>query len=250
MNKNRTTTYFKYAIGEILLVVIGILIALQINNWNEERKERARAIHYLINLKTDLHNEVENNEYFAISRFEAAKMCSFLLNTEAPQNIQEVKEYTDNYEKVFAWKGFVPINNTFKELLSSGNLSLIKNNSVKNGLLELDKLYAKISITEHHMRREYEEYLYDIHVKNTSAIEFFDNTTPKYGLLNRLDINDIPEVKHDKLVQDAQWQSNNPIFNNGLKLALMNNSHLAGMHKELVQYINTLLNYIDEEIKQ
>ena len=39
MEKNNTTKYFKYAIGEIALVVIGILIALSINNWNENRKE-------------------------------------------------------------------------------------------------------------------------------------------------------------------------------------------------------------------
>ena len=38
MEKNKTGKYFKYAIGEIVLVVIGILIALQINNWNENRK--------------------------------------------------------------------------------------------------------------------------------------------------------------------------------------------------------------------
>lgn len=35
LNKGKTNKYFKYAIGEIVLVVIGILIALQINNWNE-----------------------------------------------------------------------------------------------------------------------------------------------------------------------------------------------------------------------
>jgi hypothetical protein len=37
--ENKTGKYFKYAIGEIILVVIGILIALQINNWNEARKK-------------------------------------------------------------------------------------------------------------------------------------------------------------------------------------------------------------------
>lgn len=40
MSENKTGKYLKYAIGEILLVVIGILIALQINNLNEERKLR------------------------------------------------------------------------------------------------------------------------------------------------------------------------------------------------------------------
>jgi hypothetical protein len=42
MSENKTRRYFKYAIGEIVLVVIGILIALQINNWNENRKEQRR----------------------------------------------------------------------------------------------------------------------------------------------------------------------------------------------------------------
>jgi len=38
MEKNKTGKYLKYAFGEIMLVVIGILIALQINNWNEEKR--------------------------------------------------------------------------------------------------------------------------------------------------------------------------------------------------------------------
>jgi len=55
--ENKTSKYFKYAIGEIALVVIGILIALQINNWNEKRKEkfaeRELLTYTLENLKTD-----------------------------------------------------------------------------------------------------------------------------------------------------------------------------------------------------
>ena len=42
MEQNKTGKYFKYAIGEIILVVIGILIALSINNWNEDRKDKVR----------------------------------------------------------------------------------------------------------------------------------------------------------------------------------------------------------------
>ncbi len=51
MSENKTGKYFKYAIGEIVLVVLGILIALQINNWNEQRKQRKLEESTLIEAK-------------------------------------------------------------------------------------------------------------------------------------------------------------------------------------------------------
>ena len=54
MEKNKTGKYFKYAIGEIILVVIGILIALQINNWNEKRKDRINERVLYSRIITDL----------------------------------------------------------------------------------------------------------------------------------------------------------------------------------------------------
>ena len=52
--ENKTSKYFKYAIGEIVLVVIGILIALQINNWNENKKKTSLEIKHLKELKSDI----------------------------------------------------------------------------------------------------------------------------------------------------------------------------------------------------
>ena len=54
INQNRMGKYFKYAIGEIILVVIGILIALQINNWNEERSQRKLEQSILLEMKENL----------------------------------------------------------------------------------------------------------------------------------------------------------------------------------------------------
>jgi hypothetical protein len=54
MEKNKTGKYFKYAIGEIVLVVIGILIALSINNWNEERKNILNESQLVKNIVEDL----------------------------------------------------------------------------------------------------------------------------------------------------------------------------------------------------
>ena len=53
MEQNKTRKYFKYAMGEILLVVLGILIALQINNWNENRKKEILKSEYIIALIND-----------------------------------------------------------------------------------------------------------------------------------------------------------------------------------------------------
>ncbi len=53
MEKNKTGKYLKYAFGEIVLVMIGILLALQINNWNQQRVQNKEEQVALINLKQD-----------------------------------------------------------------------------------------------------------------------------------------------------------------------------------------------------
>ncbi len=65
--ENRFSKYLIYALGEIVLVVIGILIALQINNWNENRKDLARAHHVLTNLSEEIRQDsiYFNNVYNA-----------------------------------------------------------------------------------------------------------------------------------------------------------------------------------------
>ena len=63
MEKNKTGKYFKYAIGEIILVVIGILIALSINNWNEERKGKSLAKQYANELIRDLKQDTVGIRY-------------------------------------------------------------------------------------------------------------------------------------------------------------------------------------------
>lgn len=58
--QNMNSKYLKYAIGEIILVVIGILIALRINNWNERRKELTQMTENLYSLKEDLKTDSTN----------------------------------------------------------------------------------------------------------------------------------------------------------------------------------------------
>ena len=62
IEKNQMGKYFKYAIGEILLVVIGILIALQINNWNEERKLNLEQKKLISDISTEIKMNIETLE--------------------------------------------------------------------------------------------------------------------------------------------------------------------------------------------
>lgn len=54
LNEGKTTKYLKYAIGEIVLVMIGILLALQVNNWNQDRQLKLKEKNILLELKRDL----------------------------------------------------------------------------------------------------------------------------------------------------------------------------------------------------
>ncbi|NNL15387.1 MAG: hypothetical protein HKO81_01945, partial [Flavobacteriaceae bacterium] len=62
MSTGNTSKYLKYAVGEILLVVIGILIALQINNWNEGRKDRVGEQTILVQLEKEYHENLQQLE--------------------------------------------------------------------------------------------------------------------------------------------------------------------------------------------
>lgn len=61
MRKNKIGKYFKYAIGEIVLVMIGILLALQVNNWNQDRMNRKKSLSYMKSLVEDLESDI--NQY-------------------------------------------------------------------------------------------------------------------------------------------------------------------------------------------
>ncbi|WP_411768405.1 DUF6090 family protein [Winogradskyella sp. A3E31] len=67
--KNQTEKYFKYAIGEIILVVIGILIALQVNNWNERRVTKIELDKILVDIKYDLEDDLKKVEESTLSSY-------------------------------------------------------------------------------------------------------------------------------------------------------------------------------------
>lgn len=153
--------YLLYAIGEILLVVIGILIALQINNQNDLRKDRIKEIQYLENIKTDLNiNLLEMDRYLDI-RTENIEGAARIIEHFEGKPITDYSAFNADGVKIYNWQKFYMNNNTFQELVNSGNLALISNESIKNMLLDIESLYKTMKSEEDHYRFDTEKLLYE-----------------------------------------------------------------------------------------
>ncbi|MGA9575015.1 MAG: DUF6090 family protein [Lysobacterales bacterium] len=161
MRENKLNKYLLYATGEILLVVIGILIALQINNQNDERKERIREIHYLENIKTDLDiNLLEMDRYLDI-RTESIAAANRIIEHFEGKPITDVSAFNADGVQIYSWQKFWQNNNTFQELVNSGNLALISSDAIKKKLLDIESLYKKMKSEEDHFRFDTEKLIYE-----------------------------------------------------------------------------------------
>ena len=122
MEKNITGKYFKYAIGEIVLVVIGILIALSINNWNQERVSKIKAYAYLNQINNDLSLDLEYYD----SMIKAASIMSQIYDDALRGNMENdsLTAYvgqiiTVNYDPV----EFGP---SYSSFVNAGDIELIE----------------------------------------------------------------------------------------------------------------------------
>lgn len=159
--ENRLGKYLLYAVGEILLVVIGILIALQINNQNDLRKDRIKELHYLENIKTDLGiNLLEMDKYLDTRAGYIAGAARIIEHFEG-KPITDYSAFNADGVNIYSWSKYYQNNNTFQELVNSGNLALISNEVIKNQLLDIESRYKKLKSEEDHTRFDTEKMIYD-----------------------------------------------------------------------------------------
>jgi len=133
--ENKTGKYFKYAIGEIILVVIGILIALQINNWNENRKNKITEADYYCRILDDFEfNEKLINETSKITT-NKIKLCKELI-LDLNKTPNDRSKILNKFVVVVRQDVFVPSNIAFEEITSSGQLKLLTDLKLKNRLIQ------------------------------------------------------------------------------------------------------------------
>ena len=122
--ENKTSKYFKYAIGEIILVVIGILIALQINNWNEDRKNNTLERVFINNLITDLKSDVNHlNEVITFNEKKIIYFDSILAYSN--KNINSLSDHTQLFLSILKatsqFESFKNQNRTLNNLVTLDN---------------------------------------------------------------------------------------------------------------------------------
>ena len=135
LTENKISKYLLYAFGEIILVVIGILIALQINNWNEDRKDQIRLKNHYKELLDELNND-ENNLKQIIENVrkyndQAFEISEFINST---QPITDTTKIVTDLLDVEAYGFFSVSNSAYSTLISSGDIQLIINTKLKNAL--------------------------------------------------------------------------------------------------------------------
>ena len=138
MTKGNSSKYLKYAVGEILLVVIGILIALQINNWNTKRINRKAEDQYIMRITNELKSE--------IVEFESHK-GEFEFKQEALNRIVKIWQSEERvladsllYINDFTTAGYMgpwynePV--AWTQLVQTGDLKLLKNQELVDALFK------------------------------------------------------------------------------------------------------------------
>lgn len=208
MEKNKTGKYLKYAIGEIVLVVIGIMIALSINNWNQQNQKRDLE---LINLKAiknsliaDLELEIKPGIiYYADSKKAEKEILNNYQNSLGLSN----GSLTSHYKKWLRrdWR-FVFNSAAFDNLKSIG-IDIISN----------DSLRASVSSIYNHLYP-------NITQDNISSINYFEQQV-------------LPKLN------DSTSQFNVTFSNNELEF-LKNNKQL----KNGISYMTQLRDYLSDNL--
>ncbi|MGB0916564.1 MAG: DUF6090 family protein, partial [Flavobacteriales bacterium] len=129
------TKYLIYALGEIVLVVIGILIALQINNWNQERQHNKQEKTYLEDLKSDLLFDIETLEQKIVQNETAVENISEVMTLISSKKAFSDEDKVRLYQLITPLCGetyFIPEKGTIRQIEASSAGSFIQNKTLKD----------------------------------------------------------------------------------------------------------------------
>jgi hypothetical protein len=237
MEKNKTGKYFKYAIGEIVLVVIGILIAIQLNSVKQSNDKRTEEINHLENILSDLKQDKVELEKIIERRKSKANSAKIMESYYHNNIVKNLPEYYSNWTNVLYWEAHNPSFITFKELINSGKLSSLSNESVKQLLLKIDYSYNELFEVRKHMYDDYSDYLYN----PFAEIVDYENAIIAWS---------DPNTNIDLSREDVEIALKNKRIKNGFTLASFNNNILAEQLTEILAKVDSTIVLVESEIKK
>ena len=139
--ENKTGKYFKYAIGEIVLVVIGILLALSINNWNEDRKDKILEQNYLLKIHEEFKSNKEQFDHIISMHRQSYKSGNWIIeNYNKPDiNIDTLRKHLLVFRFSYTYN---PSKSSIDAIINSGKLGIIRDNELSSKLIEWPELIA------------------------------------------------------------------------------------------------------------
>lgn len=217
METGKTAKYFKYAIGEIILVVIGILIALQINNWNENRLNKQEEKVLLLSIKKDFLS--------AIAEFESLNnIRTRIINaTKKVTSLDPKKFSTDSLHKTFILTLQSPTFNnkagSLNVLLTSGKINLITNYQLKESLIQWpgdvedmiedeissDKLYHEVFIKLIHEYLSVNDLFQHFETKNLLRFDYIKMESISSNNIIKSDYDSL--LKNKKFINTVQYRA-------------------------------------------
>jgi len=174
----RFRNYIFYALGEIVLVVIGILIALQINNWNNERKQEAKEEAYLKDIRENLLHDYQNLEdYLVYNKLKIAMLDSSIVLIASDKPVIEVARTMDRrMAELTTYRYFYPRRTAFDNMVNAENIALIKDEELREALSEYYFDKALINTTQERtktMNRTFVDYFSQLILNRETLGQFY-----------------------------------------------------------------------------
>ncbi|GGG57133.1 DUF6090 family protein [Bizionia arctica] len=237
LNEGKTTRYFKYAIGEIILVVIGILIALQINNWNENRKSNIEETAILESLYENLVLAKQQSDSLITEEMALKQLLIFVLEVEPDPIKIEKPTITDTMFKNAVWdvQNDLPIINTYINLKNTNKLSLIKNKKINEKFSDLDFQFNRVQdiladrLSVHQVRID------DILENDINFIPLVKSNVPEINIANEIPTN-YQDILNEKRIRNLI----------GMKLTFTQD--VIDRRKDLDREMRILISLIETEL--
>jgi len=161
MEKNKTGKYFKYAIGEIILVMIGILLALQVNNWNEHKNNINQANKHLATIKLNLEDDIKQAQDLITTTEKNIEYSEVFLDQF--KTIKPIDNNIQMYIVALMLVHEIEVNtNGFEALTNSDGMTYVNENiqvELLNYYRHIEQLKSREEISSQDIETMYEPYI-------------------------------------------------------------------------------------------